>query len=133
MGEGTSTRSSPGNTVSDPPLKKKVTWAYFSVSAIRSWVMPIWLRYSPRPFWTVTRGKATSTLGMEASYSVLHTKVTGKNWRVNPSKSGSTRVRVISRARSGRKLKKITLSLSEMVPSLSQTTGSTNSSVTPRS
>ena len=81
----------------------------------------------------VTREKATSTLGMEASYSVLHTKVTGKNWRVKPSNSGSTRVRVISRARSGRKLKKITLSLSEMVPSASQTTGSTNSSVTPRS
>ena len=68
---------------------------------------------------------------MEASYSVLHTKVTGKNWRVKPSKSGSTRERVISRARSGRKLKKMTLSLSEMVPSRSQTTGSTNSSVTP--
>ena len=27
-------------TVSTPPLKKKVTWAYFSVSAMRSWVMP---------------------------------------------------------------------------------------------
>ena len=36
----------------------------------------------------------------------------------------------ISRARSGRKLKKMMLSLSEMVPSGSQTTGSINSSVT---
>ena len=55
------------------------------------------------------------------------------DWRVKPLNSGSTSVRVISRARSGRKLKKITLSLSEMVPSWSQTTGSTNSSVTSRS
>ena len=73
LGEGTSTRSSPGYCFSTPPLKKKVTWAYFSVSAMRSWVMPMLLRYSPRPFFTATRGHATSTLGMEASYSVLHT------------------------------------------------------------
>ena len=59
----------------DPPLKKKVTWAYFSVSAMRSWVMPILLRYSPRPLATRFRGKATRTLGMEASYSVVHTYV----------------------------------------------------------
>ena len=29
-------RSSPGNSCSRPPLRKKVTWAYFSVSAIQS-------------------------------------------------------------------------------------------------
>ena len=33
-------RSSPGNTSSRPPLKKKVTWAYFSVSARRNWLRP---------------------------------------------------------------------------------------------
>ena len=124
-------RSSPGKTVSTPPLKKKVTWAYFSVSAMRSWVMPIRERYSPRPLTTLCRGKATSTLGMEASYSVVQTKVRGKSCRVKPENSGSTRARVSSRARSGRKLKKMTLSLSLMEPSASQTTGSTNSSVTP--
>ena len=73
LGEGTSTRSSPGYCFSTPPLKKKVTWAYFSVSAMRSWVRPMELRYSPRPFFTGIRGQATSTLGMEASYSVLQT------------------------------------------------------------
>ena len=31
------------------------------------------LRYSPSPFFTGIRGQATSTLGMEASYSVLQT------------------------------------------------------------
>ena len=73
LGDGTSTRSSPGYCFSTPPLKKKVTWAYFSVSAIRSWVRLSELRYSPSPFFTATRGHATSTLGMEASYSVLQT------------------------------------------------------------
>ena len=38
--------------------------------AIRSWVMPMRLRHSPSPFFTAMRGHATSTLGMEASYSV---------------------------------------------------------------
>ena len=33
-------RSSPANGFSRPPEKKKVTWAYFSVSAIRSCVRP---------------------------------------------------------------------------------------------
>ena len=33
-------RSSPGNGASRPPPKKKVTCAYFSVSAMRNWVSP---------------------------------------------------------------------------------------------
>ena len=33
-------RSSPSNTSSRPPLKKKVTCAYFSVSAMRSCFSP---------------------------------------------------------------------------------------------
>ena len=33
------------------------TWAYFSVSAMRSWVIPRELRYSPRPLATRRRGK----------------------------------------------------------------------------
>ena len=32
LGEGTSCLSSRSNAISRPPLKKKVTWAYFSVS-----------------------------------------------------------------------------------------------------
>ena len=35
------TRSSPGKTTSRPPLKKKVTCAYFSVSAVRNWRQPL--------------------------------------------------------------------------------------------
>ncbi len=33
LGEAIISRCSPGNCFSTPPLKKKVTWAYFSVSA----------------------------------------------------------------------------------------------------
>ena len=40
FGDGTSMRSSPSNCVSEPPLKKNVTCAYFSVSAMRSCVRP---------------------------------------------------------------------------------------------
>ena len=34
FGDGTKMRSSPSNGASRPPLKKNVTWAYFSVSAM---------------------------------------------------------------------------------------------------
>ncbi len=37
LGDGMIRRSSPGNGVSTPPLKKYVTCGYFSVSAMRSW------------------------------------------------------------------------------------------------
>ncbi len=40
IGVGMRILSSPSNLTSSPPLKKKVTWAYFVVSAIRSWVSP---------------------------------------------------------------------------------------------
>ena len=43
-------RSSPGFGSSTPPLKKKVTWAYFSVSAILAWVFPWAARNSPKVF-----------------------------------------------------------------------------------
>ena len=33
-------RSSPGNGSSRPPLRKKVTWGYFSVSAMWNWRLP---------------------------------------------------------------------------------------------
>ena len=38
--DGTRMRSSPGKGGSTPPLKKYVTWAYFSVSATWSWRLP---------------------------------------------------------------------------------------------
>ena len=40
FGLGTSMRSSPGQGASTPPLKKYVTWAYFSVSATWNWRQP---------------------------------------------------------------------------------------------
>lgn len=46
LGLGTMSRSSPGNCFSTPPLKKKVTWAYFSVSATWHCLMSFELRYS---------------------------------------------------------------------------------------
>ena len=39
-GSGSRRRSSPGNGASRPPLKKYVTWAYFSVSATWNWRQP---------------------------------------------------------------------------------------------
>src|ERR1051325_2527300 len=52
FGEGTSTRSSPGETASLPPLKKKVTCAYFSVSAMRSCFSHAFESTPPRAFFT---------------------------------------------------------------------------------
>ena len=40
FGDATRMRSSPSKGCSRPPLKKKVTWAYFSVSAVCSWRLP---------------------------------------------------------------------------------------------
>ena len=60
LGDGTSRRSSPGQAVSTPPLKKYVTCAYFSVSATWNCVQPASLKA-----WASDRAssgpKATST------------------------------------------------------------------------
>src|SRR5437762_1810189 len=52
-------RSSPGYVFSTPPLKKYVTCAYFSVSAIRSCVSPSRAMYSPKPLRIDCGGNAT--------------------------------------------------------------------------
>ena len=74
-------------------------------------------------------------MGRVASYSVVQIKSTDRKpvLRATSVKSSSTKHRVISRARSGRKLKKIMESLSRTWAFLAHTTGSTNSSVTPAS
>ena len=55
-------------------MKKKVTWAYFSVSAIRSWVLPFFARYSPRVLVSVWGLKATVSLSSKVlSYWVMDT------------------------------------------------------------
>ena len=50
FGDFTRILSSPWFGSSTPPLKKKVTWAYFSVSAILAWVFPLAARNSPKVF-----------------------------------------------------------------------------------
>ena len=56
-------RSSPSNRASTPPLKKKVTWAYFSVSAMRSWVRPRELIYSPEHIGQLPVGEGHGHVG----------------------------------------------------------------------
>ena len=71
FGLGTRRRSSPGSGASTPPLKKYVTWAYFSVSATWNWRQPASLTAWARER-AVSGGNATST-GRAASYSVIVT------------------------------------------------------------
>ena len=130
LGLGMSARSSPAFGSSRPPLKKNVTWAYFSVSAMWYWRRPAAASTSASTSSGNSLGKATGA-GMSGSYSVRHTKPTwGHAPRAKPSKEGSAIARVSSRARSGRKLKNTTASPSR-TPRPESATGSTNSSVTP--
>ena len=112
FGEGTKILSSPAYGSSTPPLKKNVTCAYFSVSAIRSWVKPALLIISPSPFETLSGGYATVTF-KPSSYCAIVTKGTvfNSSTRGKPSNLSSVKACVISRPRSGRKLKKIIPSL----------------------
>ena len=58
FGEGMRTSSSPAKGVLLPPLKKKVTWAYFSLSARCSCVFPASERTCARPICTLEGAKA---------------------------------------------------------------------------
>ena len=73
FGLGTSTRVSPAFGVSAPPLRKNVTCAYFSVSAMWSWRRPCSARTSARTCSGRSLGNATGA-GIVGSYSVRHTK-----------------------------------------------------------
>ncbi len=68
FGELINTLSSFLYGVSIPPLKKKVTCAYFSVSAILNCVKPFLLIYSPNVFVSDSGLNATSTFGIVTSY-----------------------------------------------------------------
>ena len=92
---------------------------------------PAALRPSRRSFFSGGRGNAASTFGICALRSAQQTKVSGKCSRWKALKFGSMNARVSSTARSARKLKKITLSLSEIMPSRSQAIGSVISSGMP--
>ena len=112
-----------------------MTCAYFSVSATWNWRSPAALTSSASVCNTSSRGNATRA-SRSRSYSVNVTSSTSRSTldRGKPSKSTSTSAWDSSRARSGRKLKKMIESPSSMRmrrPSLRIDTGGTNSSVTP--
>src|SRR5690349_6237878 len=71
FGLGTRRRSSPGQAASTPPLKKYVTWAYFSVSATWNWRQPASLIVCASDR-AVSGGNATAT-PRPSSYSVIVT------------------------------------------------------------
>src|SRR5476651_191837 len=96
-------RSSPLNGSSRPPEKKNVTWAYFSVSAMRSWVLPLLARYSPSTFSRLPAAKAEGA-GMLAAYWVSMTKPASFGWRArsNSLKPSSTNTRRADHLQQGR-------------------------------
>ncbi len=112
-------------------MKKYVTWAYFSVSAVRNIVLP----RSDNTCATI----CDSTIGPKAmgnrkvsSYCVIVTRSTlGRAPVSKPSKPSTASARTIWRMRSARKLKQNTPSPERMrgVPVI--TRGLTNSSVSP--
>ena len=59
FGDGHKILSSFIKAFSLPPLKKNVTWGYFSVSAIRTWVFPALDITSPRVFFKFFLSKTT--------------------------------------------------------------------------
>ena len=128
--------SSPGKGVSFPPLKKKVTCAYFSVSLTLNCLTPARERTSPRMFFMSWGLKRTGRLSLW-SYSVMQMKETSAGLcpRSKPSKSRSTNALVISLALSALKLKKKTASFSSTFPTgrpfSTMAVGVTNSSVSP--
>ena len=137
LGDCTSRRVSPSGASSTPPLKKKVTCGYFSVSAVRKLLSPCAASTSARMSSIGCGGKAAES-GNASSYCVMVTTSTSgrPGPRSKASKAGSASARVICRARSERKLKKITPSPPRTgptgFPSASTTTrGFTNSSVSP--
>ena len=67
FGDGTSILSSPGYCFSSPPLKKNVTCAYFSVSAILNCVSPASLTTSPNVFFSGSFLNAMCTFGIVSS------------------------------------------------------------------
>ena len=79
-------RSSPSKGVSRWPLKKKVTWAYFSVSAMRSCRLLARAMTDPHKLGMfcerVSGGYAMPVTGTSASYRVRVVKwVLGQVWR----------------------------------------------------
>ena len=100
-GEGTRMRVSPGNSSSRPPLKKYVTCAYFSVSAACSWRTPCSASTS-----AIT---ISTSLLREADREVEVLAVFRHRRQVDAELDRASRDSC--RPRSGRKLKKIAVSV----------------------
>ena len=90
FGEGINSLSSPLFGSSTPPLKKNVTWAYFSVSAALNWVLPNFDKYSPNVLLNDCGPNAILTFGKVTSYSVKQTKNVFMSALSNPVNSVST-------------------------------------------
>ena len=100
--DGTSSRSSPGYGVSTPPLKKYVTCAYFSVSAVRNMVRP-WSDSTWATISDSTIGPNAIGKGKVSSYWVIVTRSTGGLVPVSkPSNPSIASARTIWRMRSAR-------------------------------
>ena len=101
-------RLSPGNSSSRPPLKKKVTCAYFSVSAMRSCVRPR-LRHdlAERLVADPRAGTASARQLVELGRILQSCRARRRSARVccraKPAKPGSSSAVRISRTRSARK------------------------------
>ena len=90
MGDGTRIRSSPGNTVSRPPLKKNVTCAYFSVSAMRSWVSPARDTTSPKVSFRFSGGNSVREKAVELRRILDEAERGAKRDPLCPREAGET-------------------------------------------
>ena len=111
FGDGTRRRSSRANGSSRPPLKKNVTCAYFSVSAVRSCAMPSSAGAAAEDLVGATAAENATGSGERLVVLATCRRSAGAAWirsrRTKPSKSGCVNARVSSRARSERKLEKM--------------------------
>ena len=117
FGDGTRRSSSPGNGWFSPPLKKKVTWAYFSLSAQWNWRRPASLMAWASGRCTFSGAKA---MGRSLNFSWYMVMITNSRsfrpCRGNLSKPGSVKASVSSISRSPRRQQKTTLSPSAILP-----------------
>ena len=117
LGEGMHTSSSPGKALFSPPLKKKVTWANFSLSAQWNCFLPASLRTWARGFTTLAGAKAMGRFLNLSWYMVMMTKSRSFSFRRSTlSKGSSVNISVSSISRSPRRQQNTTESPSAILP-----------------
>ena len=117
LGEGKHRSSSPGKALFSPPLKKKVTWANFSLSAQWNWVFPASLSTWARGFTTLAGAKAMGRSLNLSWYMVMMTKFRSLSFRRSAlSKPSSVNISVSSISRSPRRQQKMAASPSPILP-----------------